>query len=120
MLRQLLDATIEMQGAEFGCVQLYNPSTRKLEMVAQRGFDPSLLERFERLGYDQVGASGRSISKRGRIVVPDVNEDESYKPLRAFAAEAGYRAVYSTPLFDRNDQPLGVLTTHFRQPHTAV
>ena len=50
-------------------------------------------------------------------MVQDVNEDTSYAPLRAFAADAGYRAVHSTPLFDRNDQPLGVLTTHFRQPH---
>ena len=117
LLRQLLDATIEMQRADFGCVQLFNPSTNRLEMVAHRGFDPSLLERFERLEYARFGASGRSIAKRGRIVVVDVDDDESYKPLRGFAAEAGYRAVHSTPLFDRNDQPLGVLTTHFRQPH---
>ena len=118
LLKQLLDATIEMQGADLGCVQLYNPTTRKLEMVAQRGFDESLLQRFEALGHERLGASGRSISKRSRVVVSDVIEDETYKPLRAFAAEAGYRAVHSTPLFDRNDQPLGVLTTHFRQPHT--
>ncbi|HZA95242.1 MAG TPA: CheR family methyltransferase, partial [Burkholderiaceae bacterium] len=118
LLRQLLDATIEMQGADFGCVQLYNAEKQNLEMAAQRGFDPSLLDRFEKLGHERLGASGRSLSKRGRIVVADVNEDEGYKPLRAFAAQAGYRAVHSIPLFDRNDQPLGVLTTHFRQPHT--
>ncbi|HWL75634.1 MAG TPA: PAS domain S-box protein, partial [Burkholderiaceae bacterium] len=52
------------------------------------------------------------------IVISDVNEDESYKPLRAFAAQAGYRAVHATPLFDRNDQLVGVLSTHFREPHT--
>lgn len=117
LLVQLLDATIEMQRADFGCVQLYNAESRTLDMVAQRGFDSALLDRLEGVGLEQLGASGRSIAKRGRIVVPDVNEDESYAPLRAFAAQAGYRAVHSTPLFDRNDQPLGVLTTHFRQPH---
>jgi two-component system, chemotaxis family, CheB/CheR fusion protein len=115
LLRQLLDATIEMQRADFGCVQLYNAEKRNLDMAAQRGFDPLLLTRFEKLGHE--GAGGRSISKRDRVVVADVNEDEGYKPLRAFAAEAGYRAVHSIPLFDRNDQPLGVLTTHFREPH---
>ena len=88
-------------------------------MVAQRGFDPSLLKRFEKLWTSIESGAQRAVNfaSAGRIVVPDVNEDESYKPLRTFAAEAGYRAVHSIPLFDRNDQPLGVLTTHFRQPH---
>ena len=47
LLRQLLDATIEMQRADLGCVQLYNPASRTLDLVAQRGFDPLHLERFD-------------------------------------------------------------------------
>ena len=78
-------------------------ASRKLEMVAQRGFDAAFLQRFDSIRTSmESAASGRAIAKRGRIMITDVNEDPVYKPLRAFAAEAGYRAVHSTPLFDRN------------------
>ena len=118
LLRQLLDATVEMQGADFGCVQLYESTTRRLEMITHRGFEPALLGRFANVEPEKAGSSGRSVMQRQRVVVCDVNAEESYASLRDFAAQAGYRALQSTPLFDRNDDPLGVLTTHFRQPHT--
>ncbi len=118
LLKQLLDATIEMQHADFGCVQLYHAAPRTLEMVTQRGFEASLIGRFSCIALDESTSSGgRSIIRRARVGVSDVNEDPSYAPLREFAAQAGYRAVHSTPLFGRNDEPLGVLTTHFRKPH---
>ncbi|HWL74912.1 MAG TPA: CheR family methyltransferase, partial [Burkholderiaceae bacterium] len=68
LLRQLLDATIEMQNSHFGCVQLYNAATGKLEMVAQRGFDPVLFDRLDAIGIERHSASGRSLLKRERIV----------------------------------------------------
>ena len=94
LLTQLLDATIEMQRAEFGLRAVVQPG------IAQRWTwlpSAALIRRIWNasitLGLDQVGASGRSISKRGRIVVTDVNEDKSYAPLRTFAAEAGSGAI---------------------------
>src|SRR4029453_17099421 len=46
VLRQVLDATIELQQADFGCVQIYNRGLHKLEIVAHRGFDVTLLDRI--------------------------------------------------------------------------
>ena len=63
LLKQLLDATVEMQRADFGCVQLYDALARKLDMVAQHGFDPSILQRFASIGIDESTSSGRSIRK---------------------------------------------------------
>ena len=37
MLEEVLNATIALQCADFGNVQLYNPRTQGLEIVAQRG-----------------------------------------------------------------------------------
>jgi len=117
LLKPLLDATVEMQGADFGCVQLYDSFLERLDVVAQHGFDTAILPRFASVAIDESTSSGRSIAQRGRVVVFDVNEDKRYGPSRELAADAGFRAVHSTPLFDRNDAPLGVLTTHFREPH---
>jgi len=117
VLRQVLDATVELQRADFGCVQLFNRASRKLEIVAHRGFDNTFLERINSVELEQAAASERAITHRQRVIVEDVQTDLLYAPLRDLAELAGYRAVQSTPLFDRNNEPLGVLSTHFRAPH---
>src|SRR5262249_39026083 len=52
-----------------------------------------------------------------RVVIEDVELDPSFEPHRRIAAAAGYRAVQSTPLKSRSGGVLGMLSTHFRQPH---
>ena len=117
VLRQVLDATIELQRADFGCVQIYNRGLHKLEIVAHRGFDVTLLDRIGSIELEQAATSGRASTRRERVIVEDVEADALYAPLRDIAAQIGYRAVQSTPLFDRNNELLGVLSTHFRRPH---
>jgi hypothetical protein len=51
-------------------------------------------------------------------VVSDVELDPAFERHRAIAAETGFRAVQSTPLFDRTGAPLGMLSTHFRSPRS--
>ena len=117
VLKQVLDATIELQRADFGCVQIYNRVSRKLEIVAHRGFDVTLLDRINNVELEQSAASGRALARRERVIVEDVDVDLLYAPLRDIAAQVGFRAVQSTPLLDRNHELLGVLSTHFRAPH---
>src|ERR1019366_7667498 len=43
--------------------------------------------------------------------------DPFFEPHRHVAAAAGYRSVQSTPLKSGNGKVIGMLSTHFRQPH---
>jgi hypothetical protein len=47
---------------------------------------------------DDGCACGRAIQKGQQIVIHDVEAEEAFAPFRKAAAEAGYRAVQSTPL----------------------
>ena len=116
-LKYMLDATMELQNADFGSLQLYDQVTQTLEMISTRGFDTSFVEQTRTIPMDQAFASARAILRRERVAIFDVELDEGYVALRPLAAQAGYRAVQTTPLIDRNDQPLGVLATYFREPH---
>jgi C4-dicarboxylate-specific signal transduction histidine kinase len=51
------------------------------------------------------------------VIIEDVNMDPRFAPHRRIAALTGFRAVQSTPLFSRSGKPLGMISTHFRQPH---
>jgi len=116
LLEEVLNATIELQNADFGNVQLYNPQTQALEIVAQRGFQPDFLDYFRSV-RDDGAACGRALRRRERVIIEDVQTDPEFEPHRQMAASAGFRAMQSTPLFSRTGEPLGVFSTHFRQPH---
>ena len=116
LLEEILDATIELLHADFGNVQLCNPQSKALEIVAQRGFKQNFLDYFSSVHEDSA-ACGRAMQHRRRVIIDDVETDPGFAPYRQIAASAGFRAVQFTPLFSRSGEPLGMISTHFRQPH---
>jgi PAS domain S-box-containing protein len=116
MLEEVLDATIALQNADLGNVQLYNPQTQTLEIVAQRGFQQDFLDYFTSV-HEDSSACGRALQRRERVIIEDVETDAAFEPHRHIAAAAGFRGVQLTPLFSRSGEPLGMISTHFRQPH---
>jgi PAS domain S-box-containing protein len=116
LLEEVLDATIDLQNADFGNIQLYNTETQGLEIVVQRGFQQDFLEYFRSV-HDIGAACGRAMEFRERVIVEDVETDSEFAPHRHMAASAGFRAVQSTPLLSRSGEFLGMLSTHFRMPH---
>jgi PAS domain S-box-containing protein len=116
-LNEVLDAAIALLGSAFGNVQLHDPKSGTLEMVAHRGFGPDFLDHFRTVRTDDEAACGRAMRGGERVVIEDVQTDPAFEPHREVAAAAGYRAVQSTPLWSRTGELLGMLSTHFRQPH---
>ena len=116
LLEEILEATIELLNADFGTVQLFNEQSKALEIVAQRGFKQDFLDHFSNVN-EESAACGRAMAQGGRVIIEDVKSDPSFAPHWHIAASAGFRAVQSTPLFSRNDEVLGMISSHFRQPH---
>jgi signal transduction histidine kinase len=118
VLEEALTATIEIQQADFGNVQLCNPESQALEIVAQRGFDAEFLEYFAEI-VDSSAPCGRAMQTRSRVVIEDVRTDEQFAPHRHVASATGFRAVQSTPLFSHGGEILGMISTHFKHPHRS-
>jgi two-component system CheB/CheR fusion protein len=116
-LEHLLLAAIDLHDAEFGTLQLVNTASQRLEIIAQKGFGLPFIEHFAHVDASDPSACGRALRTQSVVQIPDVQLDELYAPIRGVAAQAGYRAVQSTPLINRNGLSLGVLSVHFRQPH---
>jgi PAS domain S-box-containing protein len=118
ILHQILDSTIELQGADFGSIHLYDEATGALTIVAHRGLDQGFLDYFARVDASVMSACGRALHSGSRIVIEDVNTEPDFEPHRGVAAAAGFRGVQSTPVRDRKTgKLLGLLSTHFREPH---
>lgn len=116
-LSAMLDAVIDLLGAEKGNVQLLEAKSGALVIVAQRGFNAEFLEHFREVRIDDRCACGRALRTGERIVVEDIEADESSKSIREIARASGFRSVISAPMIGVEGKPLGMVSVHFRTAH---
>jgi PAS domain S-box-containing protein len=116
VIELMLDAIIDLQHADFGMVQLDDPERNGLVIVAHRNFPPAFLNYFA-LVRECGTACGCAARGGGMVIIEDIQSDERFSAHRQIAAEAGFRAVQSTPLIGHRGNLLGVASTHFRDAH---
>ena len=117
LLKEIMSATAALQHSDFGSVQLYDPDLDALKMVAHRGLDDWTVNHFQ---YVRAGGStscARALRHKRRVIIEDVEADPECLPKLDHFRRAGYRAQISTPLLSHRGDVLGMMTTHFRQPH---
>jgi PAS domain S-box-containing protein len=116
-LAEIVDVAIAISGADFGNVQLLDPKTRGLRIVAQRGFPQWWLDFWETVPPGQ-GTCGTALELGKRVIVEDIERSPIFvgTPALEIQRRAGVRAVQSTPIVSRNGQPLGMFTTHYKAP----
>jgi hypothetical protein len=116
MVQAALDAAINAAGADKGDMQLARPEG--LRIVAQRGFGQPFLEFFAIVDARSASACALALKTARRVVVSDVASDILFASTSAgeVLAEAGVRALQSTPLCADSGNVLGVLSTHWGSP----
>jgi PAS domain S-box-containing protein len=120
-LRQALDeilaGAIELLGADMGTIQILDTTRGVLRIEAHRGFKQEFLDVFDEVSVAGASGCGKALRSGERLVVEDVEADAAFTPFRHLARAAGYRAIQSTPIMNRDGIPLGMLATHFRSVH---
>ncbi len=116
-LNDVLHEAILTCRATFGNIQRYNPQNHALEIVAHKGFREDFLEHFRTVRIDEGSACAQALESGKRIIIEDVELDPTFEPHRHIAAVNGFRAVQSTPFKNRKGIVIGMLSTHFSQPH---
>jgi len=114
---EILAASIDITGAAMGNLQLLDEETNTLNIAVHRGFKSDFINTFQSLNKDASTACAVAFREGRRVVVEDVDRDPLYASLRAVAASAGFRAVQSTPLQNRQGKNIGVISTHFTTPY---
>jgi GAF domain-containing protein len=112
----LLEEVLSLARADRGNVQLADPESGTLRIIAQHGFDERFLHHFKEV-TDDGSACGRAAKRNAQLVITDVLFDRGFEPHREIAASSGFRAVQSTPLTDREGRLVGVVSTHYSRPY---
>ncbi|OFX25737.1 MAG: hypothetical protein A2V77_05475 [Anaeromyxobacter sp. RBG_16_69_14] len=117
LLQETMDAAVAIMAASKGTLQLLEGDT--LKIVAHCGHDMPFLDFFDEA--EAVASVCGEATRRGeRVLVPDVETSPIFAGTASLPVlrAAGVRAVQSTPLRTRAGRPLGILTTHWSEPHT--
>jgi GAF domain-containing protein len=113
----VLRQAVEVEGATFGNIQVYNPEASGLEIIAHQGFNPKFLELFKLVLPDDSSVCARAYRLANRIAIPDLRNDPQSAFFFRQAQEIGFRALQSTPILDTHGCVIGMLSTHFAKPH---
>ncbi len=119
LYEKILDAAMAIMGSDFASMQTFYPERGELRLLAHRGFNPIAAASFEWVRPGSGTSCSVALATGHRSIVPDIelsdfmagSEDlETYR-------QTGIRAVQSTPLVSRAGRLLGMISTHWRDPH---
>jgi len=117
-LKEILNVAVEISAADKGIVQLLDAETGALTIAANSGFEEPFLSFFASV-EDGESAWRAAMDSHRRVIVEDVTNHELFagKPSLQTLCDAGVRAVQSVPLLSSTGKLLGVISTHFSDPH---
>jgi PAS domain S-box-containing protein len=119
LYEKVLDAAVAIMRSDFASMQMFYPQRGELRLLAYRGFNPTAAAFWEWVRPGSGSTCGVALATGDRSIVPDIelsdfmagSEDlETYR-------QTGIRAVQSTPLLSRAGGLLGMISTHWRNPH---
>jgi PAS domain S-box-containing protein len=119
---RVLDAAVYLMRADVGSMQRYDPEGDELRLLATRGFPAEAIAFWDRVNRNSGTSCGMALSIGRRVVVPDV-ECEEFTTGTAdleVAREVGLRAMHSTPLISRTGRLLGMISSHWKKPHSPA
>jgi signal transduction histidine kinase/ActR/RegA family two-component response regulator len=117
VLDVVIKTTIELLDADRGTVQLYDENRGILRIVASVGFDRGFLDHFKTVEAADNSVCALALKLGQRVVAEDLATHPNFTELAPVADRFGFRAVQSTPLRGSNGRIVGVLSTHWSQPH---
>lgn len=125
LYRKVVEAAAAIMASDMASIQRLFPARGaggELGLLAFQGFDPGAAKFWEWVRADSKSSCGAVLATGARVVVPDVEKCDFMAGTadEAMYRQAGIRAVQSTPLLSRSGRLLGVISTHWRVPHTPA
>ena len=119
---QLLAAAMELMASDAACLQMLEADDASLRLLAWTNFHPDCVPFWQRVATGAGSTCSKALSDNQRVVVTDVEACEFMAGTQEQLEyrRAGVRGVQSTPLRSRTGRLLGMLSTHWRTPHTPT
>lgn len=115
----VLATAADLLDAEFGSLQRLDSEANELELLAHHGFTEAAESAWAQVTVEDATTCGMALQTEERVVVSDVEASELMAGTddQEIYLQTGIRAVQTTPLVSRDGDVLGMLSTHWAEPH---
>ncbi|ATP21842.1 MULTISPECIES: HWE histidine kinase domain-containing protein [Sphingobium] len=122
---KIVDAAITITQSQFGTMQLVVPRgdvsghAGCLQLLCSRGLPPEAVQFWQIVSPAAHSSCTKALKTGSRAIIPDYEEwDEiaGTEDLEAFR-RTGIRSAQTTPLLARDGRLLGMISTHWTEPH---
>ena len=122
LYQKILSAAVSLMRSDWATMQQFRSealTVAGLTMLASRGFEPEAINGWQWVSLDAATTCAAAARTGQRIIVSNFEECTfmSGTPELEAHLRAGIRAAQSTPLVTRGGKIVGMITTHWREPH---
>jgi PAS domain S-box-containing protein len=122
LYQKIVDAASIVMRSQCASMQMFHPdrgSAGELHLLAHLGFSPAAARFWEWIGVESHTTCAAAMRTRQRVIASDV---ERYDDLvgtddLAVFRDNGIRATQTTPLLSRDGLLVGMISTHWGEPH---
>lgn len=111
---EVLSTTVAITHADAGTIQIYDPATKALKLIASLNFSRTVNDHFHLVDTGSRTACGLALrtGERAFVDFPDEVADLGCQLL----VDEGIQSAVAQPLVSRSGTPLGMLNAHWRTP----
>ncbi|MGA6106918.1 ATP-binding protein [Pseudomonas solani] len=122
---KIVDAAVTITGSQFGTMQRLCPDGHssghggELQLLCSRGLPPEAVGFWQWVSPNAYSSCTMALKLGERAVIPDFEQWDAIagtEDLLAFR-RTGIRSAQTTPLISRSGNLLGMISTHWREPH---
>jgi signal transduction histidine kinase len=123
LYEKILDAAVTIMDSQYGSMQMFyleRGAMGELRLLSFRGFNAEAAKLWEWVSSESAGSTcGEALRTGKRVIAADVEKCDYMAGTQDLATylRLGIRACQSTPLFSRSGKILGMISTHWREPH---
>jgi PAS domain S-box-containing protein len=119
LYERILDTAVAIMRADFASIQMLDEARGELLLLGHRGFNPDAAKFWKWVRPASRSTCGVALRTGKRAVAPDVERCEwmaGSDDLETYL-QTGIHAVQTTPLLSRSGAVIGMISTHWREPH---
>ena len=125
LYNRIVDAAETIMNSQFASLQMYyeeGEHAGELRLLAHRGFSPHAAKFWEWVKPTQACSCGIALRTGKRVICSDVEKDQDVAGSEDLASylETGIHAVQTTPLVSRDGSIVGMISTHWSEPHAPT
>src|SRR5690348_12788834 len=125
LYEKIVDAAVMIMRSEFASMQMLYPERGspggrgELRLLAFRGFNPQAAVFWEWVRADSQSTCGEALRTGRRAIAADVEKCDYMAGSEDLATylQTGIHAVQTTPLISRGGTVVGMISTHWKEPH---